>query len=170
MMGRRSRRAGLWILCVLLTVPVLAACDSEAPAQTVLTPAQTAPERGAKSDWKVENSALKITVGETEFLAAWAENASAQAFGELLAQGPLTVEMEDYGGFEKVGDLGVELERSDARITAQPGDVILYQGSQITIYYGTNTWNFTRLASITDPADLQAVLGSGTVTVTFSLV
>ena len=77
--------------------------------------------------------------------------------------------MEDYGGFEKVGPLGTTLTRNDESITTQPGDVILYQGNQITIYYGTNTWSFTRLATIDDPTDLQARLGEGTVSVTFSL-
>ena len=88
---------------------------------------------------------------------------------DLLAQGPLTVSMEDYGGFEKVGPLGTTLTRSDERITTEPGDVILYQGNQITIYYGTNTWNFTRLARIDDPTDLREKLGDGSVSVTFSL-
>ncbi len=87
----------------------------------------------------------------------------------MLAQGPLTVEMEDYGGFEKVGPLGTTLTRNDTQITTEPGDVILYQGNQITIYYGTNSWNFTRLARIDDPSDLQEKLGDGTVSVTFSL-
>ena len=86
------------------------------------------------------------------------DNSSAREFQELLEQGPVTIEMEDYGGFEKVGTLGTDLTRNDRQITTEPGDVILYQGNQITIYYGTNTWNFTRLAKIDDPADLQAKL------------
>ena len=53
--------------------------------------------------------------------------------------------------------------------TFRPGDVILYQGKQITIYYGTNSWNFTQLARIDDPTDLQLKLGTGTVSITFSL-
>ena len=94
---------------------------------------------------------------------------SIQEVRDLLAQGPVTVEMDDYGGFEKVGPLGTTLTRSDEQITTQPGDVILYQGNQITIYYGTNTWSFTRLARIDDPTDLREKLGDGTVSVTFSL-
>lgn len=112
---------------------------------------------------------LKITVGDQELLATFAENSSAEEFRELLPQGPVTISMEDYGGFEKVGPLDTTLTRNDTRITTQPGDVILYQGNQITIYYGTNTWNFTRLAKINDSTDLQAKLGAGTVQVTFSL-
>lgn len=116
-----------------------------------------------------ESPVLKITVGEHEFLADFASNPSAQEFQELLAQGPVTIQMEDYGGFEKVGPLGTSLTPSDESITTQPGDVILYQGSQITIYYGTNTWTFTRLAKIRDPQDLKEKLGEGAVQAVFSL-
>ena len=112
---------------------------------------------------------MKITVGNYELQATLADNSSAEEWKELLSQGPITVEMEDYGGFEKVGPLGTTLTRNDQQITTEPGDVILYQGNQITIYYGTNSWSFTRLAKIDDPTDLQAKLGDGTVQVTFSL-
>ena len=112
---------------------------------------------------------MKITVGDCEFTATFADNPSAEEFRELLAQGPVTVTMEDYGGFEKVGPLGTTLTRSDEQITTEPGDVILYQGNQITIYYGTNTWNFTRLAKIRDTTDLKEKLGEGRIQVTFSL-
>ena len=116
-----------------------------------------------------EEFALKITVGDEELLATFEDNSSAEEFRELLEEGPITIGMEDYGGFEKVGPLGTSLSRNDTQITTQPGDVILYQGNQITIYYGTNAWNFTRLARIDDPSDLQEKLGEGTVSVTFSL-
>ena len=112
---------------------------------------------------------MKITVGAYEWSATFENNSSAEGFQKLLSQGPLTVEMDDYGGFEKVGPLGTTLPRNDTRITTEPGDVILYHGNQITIYYGTNSWNFTRLAKIDDPSSLQEKLGDGTVSVTFSL-
>ena len=112
---------------------------------------------------------LNITVGDYELLATFEDNSSAKEFRELLSQGPVTVEMEDYGGFEKVGALGATLTRNDMQITTQPGDIILYQGNQITIYYGTNTWSFTRLARINDPTGLQEKLGDGPVAVIFSL-
>ena len=130
-------------------------------------PAGSSQARGAESGQ--EDPKLKITVGDNELPATFEDNSSADEFRELLAQGPVTVEMEDYGGFEKVGPLGAALTRNDTRITTEPGDVILYQGDQITIYYGVNTWNFTRLARIDDPAGLQEKLGPGTVAVTFSL-
>ena len=98
-------------------------------------------------------------------------NSSADAFIELLKNGDVTVEMHDYGGFEKVGPLGTSLPRNDADITTSPGDVILYQGNQITIYYDVNSWNFTRLGKVQDVSkeELKSILGSGNVTVRFSL-
>ena len=160
------------ILFLLLAILGLSACGSgNAPAESGTAPPQAAVsvQETAAPQQSEDKSALKITVGDHELLAAFEDNSSAREFRELLAQGPLTIEMKDYGGFEKVGPLGTTLTRSDTQITAQPGDVILYQGKQVTIYYGTNSWNFTRLARIDDPADLKTKLGDGTVQVTFSL-
>lgn len=179
------------LFCVLLAALGLSACGtaSEAPADPVMLPPQVSVEEqepadtgtaepsepsdtnspAAETEPSEEESALKITVGDYEFTATFADNPSAEEFRELLAQGPVTVTMEDYGGFEKVGPLGTTLTRSDEQITTEPGDVILYQGNQITIYYGTNSWNFSRLARIDAPTDLEEKLGEGTVQVTFSL-
>ena len=152
------RTAAKW-LCMLLALLGLSACGGSVPEET----------QSAETASGQEETALKITVGDEELLATLEDNSSAREFKELLAQGPVTIEMEDYGGFEKVGPLGTTLTRNDQQITTEPGDVILYQGNQITIYYGTNTWSFTRLAKIDDPSDLQEKLGEGTVSVTFSL-
>ena len=167
------------ILCLFLTVLGLSACGfgqvppdpGTSPTPPVISEQPPAdPQHSQDVEPHEEESALKITVGDYELLATFEDNPSAEEFRALLAQGPVTVEMADYGGFEKVGPLGTTLTRSDTQITTQPGDVILYQGNQITIYYGTNTWSFTRLATIDDPTDLKAKLGEGTVQVTFSLV
>ena len=157
---------------LLLAVLGLSACGEagEAPAVPSPTPipSPTAPSPQPTGEAQ-EGDTLLITVGDYELTATFADNPSAEEFKALLAQGPVTVEMEDYGGFEKVGSLGTTLSRSDTQITTQPGDVILYQGNQITIYYGTNTWSFTRLAKIDDPTGLKEKLGEGSVQVTFSL-
>ena len=154
------------VLLVLLSCLTLCACAEDhthqetAPSVTASTVQTSQPK---------EESILKISIGEQELDAVFADNPSAEAFRQLLQQGPVTVEMTDYGGFEKVGPLGTSITTSDTRITTEPGDVILYQGNQITIYYGTNTWNFTRLAKIRDTTDLKEKLGEGRVQVTFSL-
>ena len=100
-----------------------------------------------------------------------ADNSSAAAFLSLLKTGDITIEMRDYGNFEKVGPLGNTLPQNDEQITTEAGDVILYQGNQITIYYAENRWSFSRLGKIQDisQAELIHILGEGNVTVIFSL-
>ena len=112
-----------------------------------------------------------IAVNGHTLTATLADNSSAQALVELLREAPITIEMQDYGNFEKVGGLGATLPRNDEQITTQAGDLILYQGNQITIYYDTNSWNFTRLGKIDDitQSELKEILGAESVTVTFSL-
>ena len=118
-----------------------------------------------------EEPMLAITANGTTFLAAFEDNSSARALADRLQDGPLTLELHDYGDFEKVGPLGFDLPANDEQITTAPGDVILYQGNQITIYYDTNTWSFTRLAHIDGVSrdDLLDVFGGGDVTVELSL-
>ena len=118
----------------------------------------------------VDQDQFYATVGDTVFTANFSDNPSAEALKGLLAEGPLTVDMHDYGSFEKVGEIGRALPRNDEQITTEPGDVILYLGTSITIYYDTNSWNFTRLGKIQDATkeELLAALGAGDVTVTFS--
>ena len=99
------------------------------------------------------------------------DNSSAEAFFKKLKEGKLVVDLHDYGSFEKVGALPWNLPRNDEKITTVPGDIILYQGNQITIYYDENTWEFTRLAKIHDVSkdELLDVFGEGDVTVSFWL-
>ena len=108
---------------------------------------------------------LVIAVNGKVFYAHLEDNASTQALIEKLSDGPVEVEMHDYGHFEKVGPLPWDLPRTDETITTRPGDVILYQGNQITVYYDQNTWDFTRLARIEDVTreELLAVFGEGDV-------
>jgi len=114
---------------------------------------------------------LYIKVNGTTLTATLVENSSAAALEELLSKNDITINMSDYGNFEKVGSLGTSLPRNDERITTESGDLILYQGSSITIYYDTNTWNFTRLGKIDNitQTELKQILGDGDVSVTFSL-
>ena len=112
---------------------------------------------------------IQIQVNGQTFTAVLEQNAAAQALRQLLTQGPVTIQMENYGGFEKVGALGQSLPASDAQTTTQPGDMVLYQGDQIVIFYGSNSWSYTRLGHVTDLTGWAEALGSGDVSVTFSL-
>jgi len=113
---------------------------------------------------------MKIQIGDHTLTATLAENSSAEALMELLAEGPLTIDMEDYGGFEKVGPLGTSLPTNDEQMTTESGDIILYQGNKLVIYYAPNTWSFTRLGKIDDVTGLGEALGNGDVSITISIV
>ena len=90
---------------------------------------------------------------------------------ELCRGTPLTIQMSMYGGFEQVGSIGQSLPREDSQTTTQAGDIVLYSGNQIVVFYGSNSWAYTRLGHITDKsaADLKELLGNGDVTITLSI-
>ena len=117
---------------------------------------------------------IQITseTGSHALTATLADNSSALAFYELLKKAPVTIKMSDYGNFEKVGPLGTSLPRNDTQITTTAGDIILYQGNQITIYYDTNSWSFTRLGKVdgVTQAELKRILGKGDVTAVFNIL
>lgn len=114
---------------------------------------------------------INITVNDKVLSATLVDNSSSRALIEKLKDGDITIDMEDYGNFEKVGPLGFSLPRNDKYITTSPGDIILYQGSMITIYYDKNSWNFTKLGKIDSISsqELKDILGDGDVTITISL-
>lgn len=160
------------VLCILC--PLMAASCSAAPDTAESTGQKDAApftQAAALSDTEGGTLMDRITLsfnGYT-YTAVLAENSSAEAFAALLKDGPLTISAHDYGSFEKVGALGTELPCNDERITTAAGDIILYQGNQITVYYAQNTWNFTRLGRIEDPGGLREALGGGDVEITFQL-
>ena len=114
---------------------------------------------------------ITVTVGDTTLAMAPADTEAAQALIAHLQEGPVTLELAEYGGFEKVGPLPWSLPRTDSQITTQPGDVVLYQGDQISMFYNSNSWSYTRLGRIEGATeeDLRAAFGSGDITVTLSL-
>lgn len=109
-----------------------------------------------------------VTIGDHKLKINLTNNSSAAALKDLVKT-PKTVHMRDFSNFEKVGSLGVKLPTNDEDISTGPGDVILYQGNNIVIYYDHNSWCFTRLGKIDiSQAELKAILGRGDVTATFS--
>lgn len=109
---------------------------------------------------------ITITVNGKTLTAALYDNSSAHALVELLKKGAISIEMHDYGNFEKVGDLPVSLPRNDTQTNTDAGDLILYQGKSFVIYYDKNSWNFTPLGKLEGitKAELKALLGKGNVT------
>ena len=116
---------------------------------------------------KKEIEEIIIEVNNKELIAKLENNSSAKALVEKLKEKSITINAHDYGNFEKVGELGFNLPTNDVNITTTPGDIILYQGNQITIYYDTNTWNFTKLGKIENitKEELKDILGDKDVTI-----
>jgi hypothetical protein len=113
---------------------------------------------------------MKLKIGEETFNVTLADNSSAEALMEMLLNGPISIDMRDYASMEKVGSLATALPRNDEQITAEPGDLILYQGDSLVIYYEPNSWNFTRIGKIDNitTEELKDALGTGDVIVTLS--
>ena len=128
-------------------------------------------EKKKDSEKNKDSGKMKIQVGDTAFTVTLAENSSVDALKELMADGPLTLNMSDYANMEKGADLGVTLPQNNVQMNTQAGDVILYQGRTIVIYYDTNSWRLTPIGKIdnVDPKKLRTVLGAGDVTVTLLL-
>ena len=118
-------------------------------------------------------SEIKLTVSGKTLPVKIEENEATKALVAALREASITYEAHDYGGFEKVGQLGLTLPANNSQITTQPGDVILYSGNQIVLFYGSNTWSYTRLGKIQYESldELKSFLkaGEGNISVTLSL-
>lgn len=115
------------------------------------------------------NSKLNVQINGQTFTASLENNEAVAAFVEMLENAPITIEMSDYSGFEKVGALGADLPASNSQITTQSGDIVLYQGNQLVIFYGSNSWSYTMIGRIDNLTGWEEALGDGNVTVVFSM-
>ncbi len=133
------------------------------------TSAPDKPEASTETQKDVEED-MHLLIGDTAVSVAWEDNGSVEALIDLAKTGPLQIDMSMYGDFEQVGSLGTSLPRKDEQITAEAGDIVLYSGDQIVVFYGSNTWAYTRLGRITDKtaAEIADLLSNGNVTITIS--
>lgn len=166
-------------LCVFAVLSVLAlySCGGDVPDSTDSTDDEVSdtvsyePESAEFSDFsETEDMRMCFTIGDRKLNVELADNAAAETLIERLKNSPIVINMSDYGGWEKVGSLGFSLPTSNEQITTQPCDFVLYQGDQLVIFYGVNSWSYTRLGRIVGvtPEELKAILGEGNVTVTLS--
>ena len=151
----------LWAVVLVLCLAACSTVSHPSPTSTI------SPE--PKEDTTVDTHTFYLTVEGVTFPATFADNQGAEALANLLTDAPLTLSLEDYGGFEKVGSLGQSFPTSNTYISTQSGDIMLYQGNQIVLFYGSNAWSYTRLGQVTDLTGWQEALGHGDVTVTLSL-
>ena len=119
-----------------------------------------------------EEMSILMKIGDEFVAIEWEDNEFVAALMELLCEQPMSIQMSMYGGFEQVGSFGTSLPRNDEQTTTQAGDIVLYSGNQIVVFYGSNSWAYTRLGRITDKSakELKKMLGGGDVTITLELV
>ena len=125
-----------------------------------------------QEDTKEDTEAMmQMRIGDTLVAVEWEDNESVRALKNLCSDTPLTIQMSMYGGFEQVGSIGTSLPRNDVQTTTGAGDIVLYSGNQIVVFYGSNSWAYTRLGHITDQdaAGMSKLLGNGDVTITISM-
>ena len=117
------------------------------------------------------DDSVKVKINDNVFDVKLENNSATQEFIKELKKGNVTVNASEYGGFEKVGNLGFSLPTSDENIGTAPGDIVLYQGDKISLFYGSHSWSYTKIGKIdnVDSNKLKEVLGSDDVTLEFSL-
>lgn len=162
------------LMLTLLVCMGITGCET--PPATTDTP--TEPSVSGPSDVQPpqameENSSdqtILLEVNGTEVAVQWEENRAIEDLKALLADGALTIQMTAYGGFEQVGALPQTLTSDNTQITTAPGDIVLYSGNSIVLFYGSNTWSYTKLGHMTEfDTALAELLRADTVTVTLSL-
>ncbi len=139
-----------------------AAQDPKQSAESVTsaqpaTEQQGAEQQGAEQqaaeepvEEEVKEKMLKMMIGDKEVSVDWENNESAEALKDLCAEEPLVIQMSMYGGFEQVGSIGTRLPSDDEQTSTSAGDIVLYSSNQIVVFYGSNSWAYTRLGHITD--------------------
>ena len=152
----------------------LSACEKlpVPPEQEKKQEEQKQPENNGRQNGNenTQSMTMNITAGGKTITATLADNATAKALAEKLKSGSVTVEMK-ANGFEHYGPLGFSLERHDEQISAVSGDIMLYNGNNICVFYGNNSWSYTPLGKVDGKTadELKAFFGTGTISVTYSL-
>ena len=150
----------LIIVLVIVLSLISSACADKAVTQESGIPEETQQaETGdadaaeeQKTDDEEESRMIEMTlkINDEEVNVKWEDNESVRALADLAAKGPVTIDTSLYGGFEQVGGLGITLPSNDVNTTTEPGDIVLYSGSNIVVFFGTNNWAYTKLGHIED--------------------
>ena len=149
--------------------------ETESPEENVMSEAtamyQLAIENKAAEDEAIGDSSMTMKIGDTKVNVDWEDNQAVEALRNMAEDGDVTIQMSMYGGFEQVGSIGQSLPRDDKQTTTSSGDVVLYSGNQMVVFYGSNSWSYTRLGHISDKnaEDITDLLSNGDVTITISI-
>ena len=132
---------------------------------------QLAEKDESVDDEAIGDSTMIMKIGDTKVNVDWEDNQAVEALRNMAKDGDVTIQMSMYGGFEQVGPIGQNLPQNDEQITTSSGDIVLYAGNQMVVFYGSNSWAYTRLGHISDrdEAEMAELLSNGDVTITISI-
>ncbi len=153
----------LWGVLVLLLLTGCAVSKEE--KQEPEQPKEETTEETAVSD---QERNMYLTIGNEWIEVNWEDNEAVSSLKEKVdEEGELTVDLSMYGGFEQVGSLGFSLPRNDRQTVTECGDIVLYNGSNIVLFYGSNSWSYTKLGKMTGISDekITELLSNGDVTI-----
>ena len=160
------RRRFYAVVLIIAMAMLLTACSGSNEAQENEEPEQhtesTEEHNGMRS--------ITMKINDEEMTVTWEDNESVEALADLVSGSPLTIDMSMYGGFEQVGAIGTDLPSNDTNITTEPGDIVLYTGNNMVVFYGSNSWSYTMLGHIENKSadELKDLLGSNDVKITLS--
>ncbi len=145
--------------------------DNDAKATETETSASEVSSTGAETettDTEKTDMKMKLFIDDQEVSVEWENNEAVSALAVQVKAQPLTIDMSMYDDFEQVGDLGTRLPAEDVQMETEPGDIMLYAGDKIVVFYGTNSWAYTPLGKIKDKTEeeLAELLGQHDVTIT----
>lgn len=125
----------------------------------------------SKEEKMVNNTSdnLKLFIDDAEVNVEWEDNDSVKAIKELAKNGGLTITTHQYGGFEQVGEIGQSIVSNNVQMTTEPGEIVLYADSNIVVFYGSNSWSYTKLGKIVGKTDeeLKTLLNKSNVVLKF---
>lgn len=154
----RNRTYMTVVLLALMMILSLCGCGGSESAGS---------DETAVTDHEAKADLLLLETGGQTLEVELEDNEAARALKELVGEDGLKLNLEEYGGFEKVGPLPEALPESDEQMNTVPGDIVLYQGNQISLFYGENSWSYTKLGHVkdADAEQLREILGDGDVEV-----
>ena len=131
---------------------------------------QPAEKDESAEDEAIGDSTMIMMIDGTKVNVEWEDNQAVERLRDMAKDGDITIQMSMYGGFEQVGSIGQSLPRDDKQTTTRSGDIVLYSGNQMVVFYGSNSWSYTRLGHISDKdeAEMADLLSQGDVTITIS--
>lgn len=129
-------------------------------------PVENPPANEAPVETEKEGE-LSMYIDDTKVSVSWLDNESVAKLKEMAQESPVVINMSRYGGFEQVGSIGTTLPSNDVQMTTSPGDIVLYSSNQLVVFYGSNSWAYTKLGHIENMSEeeLTELLSNSDVTI-----